>query len=90
MSVEVVTKEDLESFRIRLLNDLSLLLKPALPPPQKQWLKGIEVRRMLGISAGTMQNLRITGKLSSSRIGGIHFYRFSDVEKLLQENYSKK
>ncbi|MEP7109172.1 MAG: helix-turn-helix domain-containing protein [Ferruginibacter sp.] len=34
------------------------------------------------ISAGTLQNLRVTGKLKPVKIGGILFYRNSDLERL--------
>jgi hypothetical protein len=28
--------------------------------------------------------LRITGQLSSSKVGGIHYYRFEDIEHMMQ------
>ena len=85
MPTEIVTKEDLESFRVRLLNDLQQLHISARQTPTKEWLKGAEVRKMLNISAGTLQNLRITGKLQSTKVGGIYFYRYRDIEKLFQQ-----
>lgn len=85
MSTEIITKEDLEYFRIQLLNDLKQLQVSIAQKPPKEWLKGIEVRKLLNISAGTLQNLRITGKLRSTKVGGIYFYRYRDIEKLFQE-----
>ena len=82
MSVEVLTKEDLQSFRVQLLNDLRALLFLE-QNAEKEWLRSSEVRKALKISAGTLQNLRVTGLLKSSKIGGILFYRNSDLEKLL-------
>jgi hypothetical protein len=38
----------------------------------------------LGISAGTLQNLRINGTLTPSKVGGTHFYKRSDIQKLLE------
>ena len=83
MKIEILTKEDLQSFRLQLLEDISFLLKPN-PANTKQWLKSSEVRTLLKISPGTLQNLRITGKLSPSKIGGSFYYRMDEIEKLLQ------
>jgi hypothetical protein len=89
MAVEVVTREDLQFFRIQLLNDLKdLLMQPASPAPS-QWLKSAEVRQLLKLSAGKLQNLRVTGKLPFSRIDGILYYRAEDVTRLLNNNHKE-
>ena len=85
MSVEVITKEDLEIFRVHLLEDLKKVLQP-LNAPKKEWLKSKEVRSLLKISPNTLQNLRITRKLQPTKIGGILYYRFDEIEKLLDGN----
>ena len=72
MGVEVITKEDLQVFRLQLINDLKTLLKDK-QDTKKEWLRSCEVRKLLNVSPGTLQNLRITGKLKSSKIGGIFF-----------------
>ena len=58
MAIEVITREDLNEFRILLLSDLKELLK-VNPQQTKQWLKSGEVRKLLNISPGTLQTLRI-------------------------------
>jgi predicted site-specific integrase-resolvase len=83
MEIEVITKEDLQQFRIELLNDLRQMLKPAEARLFKPWLKHSEVRNLLSISSNTLQRLRISGKLPSKKIGGIHYYRYEDIQKLL-------
>lgn len=85
MPAEIITKEDLEYFRIQLLNDLRQLQVSVTQKPPKEWLKGSEVKKLLNISAGTLQNLRINGKLQSTKVGGIYFYRYRDIEKLFQQ-----
>lgn len=85
MSVEVITKEDLQVFRLQLINDLKTLLRDK-QDTKKEWLRSCEVRKLLKVSPGTLQNLRITGKLKSSKIGGIFFYKYSEIEKLLDYN----
>lgn len=86
MGVEVVTKEDLQQFRLELLNDLRLLLESRPPAIAKPWLKNAEVMKLLNVSANTIQRLRIAGKLRSNKVGGTHFYRYEDIEQLLNSS----
>lgn len=85
MAVNIVTKEDLNEFRIDLLKDLKEILQ-AKASPTKQWLKSSEVRKILNISPGTLQTLRINKTLSYTKIGGIIYYANTDLEKLLEHN----
>ena len=86
MGLEVITKEDLQQFRMQLLNDLRQMLEPSEAKLVKPWLKNSEVRKLLNISSNTVQRLRIAGKLRSSKVGGIHYYRYEDIEKLLNSD----
>lgn len=86
MSIEVITKDDLQSFRTQLLNDIRQLLIPQDAKLIKPWLKNSEVRKLLGISSNTIQRLRIAGKLRSTKVGGVHYYRYEDIEKLLNSD----
>ena len=79
-----MTKDDLQAFRLQLLSDLRQLFAASEAKPQKQWLKNVDVRKFLNVSSNTVQRLRISGKLKSSKIGGVHYYRLEDVEKLLE------
>nr|WP_315142859.1 helix-turn-helix domain-containing protein [uncultured Flavobacterium sp.] len=82
---QLITMEDLIEFRTLLLNDLKEIIQTK-PIQQKQWLKSIEVRKLLNISPGTLQNLRINGTLTYTKIGGIMYYDQTDIEKLLNGN----
>jgi hypothetical protein len=84
MAIEVITREDLQAFRLQLLSDLRQMFTSSEAKPQKQWLKNCDVRKLLNVSSNTVQRLRISGKLKSSKIGGVHYYRLEDVEKLLE------
>ena len=86
MAIEVITKEDLQAFRTQLLNDLRQLLAPQEAKLIKPWLKNAEVKKLLGISSNTIQRLRIAGKLHSTKVGGVHYYRYEDIEKLLNSD----
>lgn len=91
MSVEIITKEDLQHFRLQLLNDLKeLFLAEKQERKLKPWLRSKEVKRILNISDGTLQNLRISGQIRSSKVGNLHYYRQEDIEALLNGNGVKK
>jgi len=79
---QVVTKRDLLNFGNLLLNELKSVSEKEQPA---QWLKSIEVRKLLKISPGTLQNLRINGTLQYNRIGGIIYYKYDDIAKLLNK-----
>ncbi len=85
MSVEIITKEDLEQFKSELLEDLLKVLQPN-QPQVKQWLKSQDVRKLLNISPGTLQNLRINGTLRFTKIGSIFYYKAQDITKILEGN----
>lgn len=85
MAIEVITREDLNEFRTLLLSDLKELLK-VNSQQTKQWLKSGEVRKLLNISPGTLQTLRINKTLSYTKIGGIIYYAQKDIDKILDDN----
>ena len=89
MAIEVITREDLNEFRSLLLNDLKQIIQPQTQQV-KQWLKSNEVRKLLNISPGTLQNLRINGTLTYTKVGGIMYYNYLDIEKVLNGNTQKK
>ena len=85
MALEVITREDLNEFRTLLLNDIKTIVgTTANSENTKQWLKSKEVRALLNISPGTLQNLRINGTLTYTKIGGLMYYDQADIQKLLQ------
>ena len=84
MSVEIITKEDLQYFRRQLLEDLRQLLSRRQPQAPKLVLKSAEVRKLLQISPATLQTLRINGTLPFTKIGGTIYYRSEDIERLLE------
>ena len=101
MTYEIITHEDLQKFRLQLLEDLTRIM-PACrscgagrsgavePQSNKEWLRSSEVRKMLGISHGTLQNLRIKNILPHRRIGGLMYYKYQDILKLLEGEDAKQ
>src|SRR3954470_9028996 len=53
---QLITMDDLQQFKEQLFKELESLLKPHASL-SKKWLKSHEVKRLLKISAGTLQNL---------------------------------
>jgi hypothetical protein len=88
MTYEIITQEDLQKFRLQLLEDLKAFVQQ--PAQSKEWLRSKEVKKMLGISHGTLQNLRINNVLPYRKIGGIMFYKYDDIVKLLEQGTNSK
>ena len=84
MNVELVTREDLRRLE-DLLKEIKQIVQPGQSPPKK-WLKSSEVRKMLNISPGTLQNLRINGTLRFTKMGSIMYYKLEDITRILEEN----
>lgn len=83
MNIDLVTKEDLQIFKHELLQELTMIISKGAVPVKK-WLRSSEVRKILSISPGTLQNLRINGSLKYSKVGGILYYDASDISEMLE------
>ena len=86
MNLELITLTDLNNFKNEILGEIRGIKQMMRPGgvPAKQWLKSYEVRKLLNISPGTLQNLRINGTLRYTKIGGLLYYKLEDIEKLLE------
>jgi len=80
---QLITKKDLLNFSSLLFETIKEVNGAKKETPQ--WLKSSEVRKLLKISPGTLQNLRINGTLNYKRIGGIIFYKYDDIKKMLEK-----
>jgi len=90
MATEIITMEDLERFGDKLTETLRSIIEENKNQPVKQeetiWLKSHQVQRMLGISPGTLQNLRINGTLPYSKVGGVIFYDRREIVTVMEAN----
>ncbi|SDF14336.1 hypothetical protein SAMN05216464_113102 [Mucilaginibacter pineti] len=88
--MEMITLDDLRQFRLQLLNDIKALLndRPTVVGKDMpvEWVKSPVARRMLDVSPGTLQNLRISGRLGFQRLGGSYYYSLKDLNGLFQNN----
>jgi hypothetical protein len=92
MAANIITTEDLEQFKVELFSELKNLItsnvssKDNQEPNQPRWLKSYQVQRLLGISPGTLQTLRINGTLPFTKLGGTILYNQEEIHKLIQSN----
>lgn len=89
MPSEIITTEDLREFKSELLTELRKMFNEHHGQPAKKWLKSYEVKKLLGISPGTLQNLRVNGTLPYTKIGGQMFYDYEDIRKMLEPTKEK-
>ncbi|MDY7396739.1 helix-turn-helix domain-containing protein [Aureibaculum sp. 2210JD6-5] len=86
MAATIITTEDLLEFKMELLDEIKKLLNNQTGRATKKWLKSQEVRELLGISPGTLQNLRINGTLPYTKVGGVLYYDYDEINKVLEQN----
>ena len=81
---EIVTKGDIENLKKELFEEIRRVrYLDHKRPVKKEWLKSYEVRALLSISPGTLSTLRRNGTLQFSKIGGLIYYKYDDIEKLI-------
>ena len=80
---DLATKQDLEAFKKDLLQSLTDFISKQGIAPQKQWLRTKEVRHMLGLSTGSLANLRVKRLLNPTKIEGVYYYKLSEIMDLL-------
>lgn len=66
----MVSKQDLELFRIRIISDLQKILEANLVQTKEEfdWLRSKAIPKMTDISPTTLQNLSITKKYAIKRL----------------------
>lgn len=77
---EIATKADIEN----LLEEIKNLHKLfSIADNQRKFLRSADVRKLLNISDGTLQRLRVTNSLPAQKVNGTWFYKYEDVVKML-------
>jgi hypothetical protein len=89
MALQVITTEDLKNFKEHILSEIHEIFQRYHPAPYKTWLKSNEVRKLLKVSPGTLQTLRLNGTLKYSKVGGIIYYDQDHVNQLLLNSFNK-
>ena len=74
---------------VNRLEELNKKLEEKQKNPQDTFLDNQEFLQLMNISKRTAQTWRDEGVISFSQIGSKIYYRMSDVQKLLDNNYRK-
>jgi hypothetical protein len=81
-----ITKDDLRQFGLLLVEQFKQTIENnknkeegSLNP---EWLKSRVVRKLMDMSAASLQNLRITGKVRFKKVLGSYYYNKSDLMNL--------
>lgn len=85
MPAQIITLDELEDFKHELLNEIEKLMDRKVGNVTR-WLKSDEVQRLLKISPGTLQTLRLNGTIPYSKIGGTIFYDLQDINRILDQS----
>ncbi|WKB81802.1 helix-turn-helix domain-containing protein [Cellulophaga lytica] len=86
MGATIITSDDLREFKLELIQEFKKIINGQSNLKQKKWIKSPEVRELLGISPGTLQNLRINGTLPYTKIGGVLYYNYQEIINILENN----
>jgi hypothetical protein len=88
MEAVILTKEQFNNL-LASVEEIKTQLKKGNQKPSEKFLDNQEFLMMMKISKRTAQTWRDEGKISFSQVGGKIYYKFSDVEELLQKHYNK-
>ena len=81
---QLITVDDLFEFKKELVQELLKALQIHSNLSPKKWMKSHEVRRLLKVSPGTLQTLKTSGILPYTKMGGVHFYDYQDIQNILE------
>jgi hypothetical protein len=85
MPAHILTSEDLREFKQELIEEIKVIIQEN-GQTSKKYLKTSEVQKLLKVSSGTLQTLRINGTLPYTKIGGIILYSADDISKVMIDN----
>ncbi|MFP8894081.1 helix-turn-helix domain-containing protein [Chryseobacterium sp. EZn1] len=89
--METITKKDLELLRAQIISDIGTLIDTKLKGESAKgneefgWMRSKAIRKALNISASTLQNLRITGKIRHKKVLGSYYYNKEDLQHLFDD-----
>lgn len=85
MATEIITREDLVEFGEKLIEQIKCLLGDrAEIAGQGKWIKSYQVKNLLKVSSNTLQTLRDNGTIPFTKIGGILYYNFEEIQKIMK------
>lgn len=84
---EIVTLEKFNDFEDRIFKELEELKQTSTT--ENRWIKSNDVKELLGISHGKLQDLRDRGLIPFTKLGGVIFYDRIEIEKALLKGMKK-
>lgn len=84
--MELITKEDLISFKQDLIVELKDIISKNNPTEESQYLSTLEARKMLRVSVNTLVKIRNEFGLKRTQILGKFYYNKSEILRLLEQN----
>lgn len=89
MSFYRFSEEEVQEIKQRLDAFTTEVRNKQRTEPDQVWYDNQEFLQIMNISKRTAQSWRDEGIISFSQVGSKIYYRFSDIEELLNKNYKK-
>lgn len=86
MNAVILTSDQYNQILTKI-DSLASILNEKQRDPKDIFLDNQEFIQLMNISKRTAQSWRDEGKIAFSQIGGKIYYRMSDIQTLLDENY---
>jgi len=84
-----INKDDLRQFGLLLVDQFKQIIKnnqnKADDDLNPEWIKSRVVKKLMDMSAASLQNLRITGKVRFKKVLGSYYYNKSDLMNLFND-----
>jgi len=88
--VQIVTMEEFQDFSQKVFEKLELIQNQQQGQGDGRWLKSNDVKRMLNISHGKLQQMRDRREINFTKVGGVIFYDREDINRILSKGIVKK
>ena len=84
---QIVTLEEFREFEGKVLSTLEEIKSSVNNDgsTKKRWIRSTEVKALLDISHGKLQQMRDSGQIKFTRIGRVIFYDIREIEKMMKE-----
>jgi hypothetical protein len=82
----IIAEEDFRQLLEKLKYIEANIISKQVISLAEQWLDNDQLMQMLCVSRRTLQNWRDTGLIAFSQIGSKIYYRYTDVEQMLQNH----
>jgi len=83
----ILTKEELDQFKVELLSEIKQLLEPQ--GKRAQYIRSADVRKMLNISDSTLQTMRINGTIPAYKLDSSWFYKYEEIVEAIEKGKTR-